>query len=98
MPYPYMDIAMSEMTKKTTILFPPRLYEELERTAREQGRSVGDLVRDATEIQYGLGGVAARLRAVEVMASLDAPIASPEDIEKQIEKGALEEHEESSQT
>ena len=82
---------MTEMTKKTTILFPPKLYEELERVAKEQGRSVGELVRDATEIQYGVGGVAARLRAVEVMSKLETPVGEPEEIEKDISKGALEE-------
>ena len=67
---------MAEMTKKMTILFLPKLYEELERVSKEQGRSVGELVRDATEIQYGVGGVAARLRAVEVMSKLETPVVS----------------------
>ena len=84
---------MTEMTKKTTILFPPKLYEELECVAKEQGRSVGELVRDATEIQYGVGGVAARLRAVEVMSELETPVGEPEEIEKDISEGALEEQE-----
>jgi hypothetical protein len=89
---------MTEMTKKTTILFPPKLYEDLERVAKEQGRSVGELVRDATEIQYGVGGVAARLRAVELMSKLETPIAEPEELEEQISKGAREEQQESSET
>jgi hypothetical protein len=82
------------MTKKTTILFPPRLYEELEKVAKEQGRSVGELVRDAAEVQYGLGGVAARLRAIDVMASLETPIDEPEEIERQIGAGAREDQQE----
>ena len=88
---------MSEMTKKTTILFPPKLYEELERVSKEQGRSVGELVRDATEIQYGVGGVVARLRAVEVMSKLETPVGEPEELEEQISAGACEEQDDSSE-
>ena len=65
------------MTKKSTILFPPILYRELQDAARQQGRSVGDLVREAVEIQYGSGGVAARLRAVDGLAQLDDEV--PDD-------------------
>ena len=54
--------------------------------------SVGELVRDATEIQYGVGGVAARLRALEAMSKLETPVGEPEEIERDISKGALEEH------
>ncbi len=88
---------MTEMTKKTTILFPPKLYAELERVSKEQGRSVGELVRDATEIQYGVGGVAARLRAVEVMSKLETPVGEPEELEEQISAGACEEQDGSSE-
>ncbi len=80
---------MRSMTKKTTILFPPRLYRQLEKVARQQGRSVGELVRDAVEVQYGKGGVAARLQAIEALSRLDASTGSPEDLEVEIEKGAL---------
>lgn len=81
---------MKELTKKTTILFPPELYTHLEKVARQQGRSVGELVREATEIQYGKGGVAQRLRGVEELAHLRASTGEPHELEEQIQKGALE--------
>ena len=79
------------MTKKSTILFPPILYRELQDAARQQGRSVGDLVREAVEIQYGSGGVAARLRAVDALAQLDDDVPDdPRQLESEIVRGATE--------
>lgn len=84
-----MDTA--RMTKKSTILFPPILYRELQDAARQQGRSVGDLVREAVEIQYGSGGVAARLRAVDALAQLDDDVPDdPRQLESEIVRGATE--------
>ena len=85
------DSDIPRMTKKSTILFPPILYRELQDAARQQGRSVGDLVREAVEIQYGSGGVAARLRAVDGLAQLDDEV--PDDaqqLESEIARGATE--------
>ena len=78
------------MTKKATILFPPALYREIEEEARLQGRSVGELVREAAMIRYGSGGVSARVEAVERLAKLDDDIGDPERIEDEIIRGALE--------
>lgn len=78
------------MTKKATILFPPALYREIEEEARLQGRSVGELVREAAMIRYGSGGVPARIEAVERLAKLDDDIGDPEQIEDEIMRGALE--------
>ena len=85
------DTDTARMTKKSTILFPPILYEELQVAARQQGRSVGDLVREAVEIQYGSGGVAARLRAVDALAQLDDDVPDdPRQLESEIVRGATE--------
>ena len=78
------------MTKKATILFPPALYRQIEDEARLQGRSVGELVREAAMIRYGSGGVSARIEAVERLAKLDDDIGDPEQIEDEIMRGALE--------
>ena len=78
------------MTKKATILFPPALYREIEDEARLQGRSVGELVREAAMIRYGSGGVSARIEAVERLAKLDDDIGDPDRIEDEIIRGALE--------
>ena len=77
-----------KMTKKATILFPPALYREVEEEAQRQGRSVGELVREAAVTRYGAGGAAARMQAVERLVRLDDEIGDPEQIEDEIVRGA----------
>lgn len=87
-----MDVDMAEqMTKKATILFPPALYKELQAEAHRQGRSVGELVREAAMARYGSGGVRERLEAVERLVRLadDVP-DDPAEMEEEIIRGALE--------
>jgi predicted DNA-binding protein len=69
--------AHMELTKKTTILFPPDLHERLSRLAEQQGTSLGDLVRKACEIQYGLVSAETRLEAVRQLAALSLPVGDP---------------------
>jgi len=72
-----------ELSKKTTILFPPELHDRLSRLAEHRGTSLGDLVRRACEIQYGLVPIEARLEAVRELASLALPVGEPEDLERE---------------
>src|SRR4029077_18714395 len=74
--HPPMEAYM-KLTKKTTILFPPDLHEQLSRLAEQQGTSLGDLVRKACEIQYGLTSTEARLEAVRQLAALSLPVGDP---------------------
>ena len=79
-----------KMTKKTTILFPPALYKQLEKVARQQDRSVGDLVREAAAVHYGSAGVRARVKAIDDLARLGADVGEPEELEAEILRGARE--------
>ena len=85
-----MDIDMpQQMTKKATILFPPALY--LQDEARRQGRSVGELVREAAVMRYGSGGMSARIEAVEKLVHLNDDVPDdPAQLEDEIIRGALE--------
>ena len=74
--HPPMEVHM-ELTKKTTILFPPDLHERLSRLAEQQGTSLGDLVRKACEIQYGLVSTEMRLEAVRQLAAMSLPVGDP---------------------
>jgi predicted DNA-binding protein len=71
-----MEVYM-ELTKKTTILFPPRLHERLSALARQEGVSLGELVRRACEEQYGLYSVEARVEAVRDLGALYLPVSDP---------------------
>ena len=72
-----------ELTKKTTILFPPDLHDQLSRLAELRGTSLGDLVRKACEIQYGLVPVDARLEAVRELIGMSLPVGDPADLTRE---------------
>jgi predicted DNA-binding protein len=77
-----MEVAM-ELTKKTTILFPPELHDRLSRLAAERGSSLGGLVREACERAYGASTTEERLAAVQSLAALQLPVGSPEELARE---------------
>ncbi len=72
-----------ELSKKTTILFPPDLYARLARLARQDRTSVGELVRNACVQQYGVRPAADRSALVRELASLRLPVGTPEEMESE---------------
>jgi hypothetical protein len=66
-----------ELTKKTTILFPPELHDRLTRLAANRGTSLGDLVRQACESEYGEPTQEEKIAAVRRIAALKLPVGSP---------------------
>lgn len=72
-----------ELTKKTTILFSPALYDHLVRVARRRRTSVGHLVRTACEAQYGDLTTEERLQAVRDIARISLPTGSPAQMKRQ---------------
>jgi hypothetical protein len=72
-----------ELTKKTTILFPPELYNDLTQLARRRKSSVGELIREACRAQYFLTTRPERLALVEEMAALRLPVGTPAEMERE---------------
>lgn len=69
-----------ELSKKTTILLNPELHKCLTKLARKRKVSLGHLVREACEVQYGLSSSdeADRASAVRELAALDLPVETVE--------------------
>ena len=65
-----------ELTKKTTILLPPDLHQQLAAIARERKVSVGHLIRSACWKQYGVVPKEERLNAVRELCRLGLPVDS----------------------
>lgn len=66
-----------ELSKKTTILFSRALHARLTRLAASRGRSLGELVREACERQYGVVGSAQQAEAAAALAKLSLPVGTP---------------------
>ena len=72
-----------QLVKKTTILFPPDLYDQLARLAKQRDSSVGELVRSACRLQYSLVSKNMRMAAVREMAAMSSPVGTPEEMERE---------------
>jgi hypothetical protein len=71
-----------ELTKKTTILFSPALHQHLTQLAAQRGTSLGALVGEAREREYGPTSQQERLATVRTLGLLGPGIdaqAQPAD-------------------
>lgn len=73
----------TELSKKTTILFPPELHTKLTELASMQRVSMGELVRDACERAYGDAAIARKLAALDRLAALNSPVGTPGELERE---------------
>lgn len=80
---------MQTLTKKTTILFPPGLYQQLKDIARTFRTSVAELIRQAVIKQYLLSDKKHRLKAVKELAKIGGPVSDWETMEKEILTGKV---------
>ncbi len=72
-----------ELTKKTTILFPPDLYERLANLAQHRNSSIGELVRTACSEYYSIASRKERLEAVDRLRQLSLPVANVRKMKQQ---------------
>lgn len=80
---------MHTLTKKTTILFAPDLYRQLESLAEASRTSVASLVRQAVVQQYLLADRKKRVAAVQALRKMDLPVSDWPTMEGEITKGRL---------
>lgn len=80
---------MQMLTKKTTILFSPDLYQQLQNAAKVTKTSVAELIRRAVTERYFLSDKKSRLKAVEELSKIGGSASSWEAMEKEIIAGKL---------
>jgi hypothetical protein len=69
--------------KRTTILFPPGLYDQLARLAKQRHSSVGELVREACQSQYFFSDSKERTVAVDRLPALNLPVGAPRQMKRE---------------
>ena len=68
-----MEVQM-ELNKKTTILFSPDSHRRLSDLAARRGVSLGQLVREACAVTYGITDQDTRISAVDALTALSLPV------------------------
>lgn len=72
-----------ELSKKTTILFSPELHRRLSEYAARRGVSLGELVREACTLTYGIVDSATRLNAVAALGALRLPVGDTASMKRE---------------
>ena len=80
--FKHMEAHM-ELTKKTTILFSPELYNHLVSLAKQRRVSLGHLVRAACEVEYGKVSGEETIAAIKELAGLSLPVGSPAEMKQE---------------
>ncbi|MEK7578481.1 MAG: ribbon-helix-helix domain-containing protein [Patescibacteria group bacterium] len=80
---------MQTLSKKTTILFSPDLYQQLKDIAKTCKISVAELIRQAAVKQYLLSDKKKRLKAVEHLSKIGGSIPNWQTLEEEMSNGRL---------
>ncbi len=73
--------------KKATLLFDEDVYEKLREKSLINNISIGELVREAVSVYYGIRTTEEKLESLNKLSSMKLPVGSPELIEQQILDG-----------
>lgn len=73
--------------KKATLLFDKDAYEKLREKSLIDNVSIGELVREAVTVYYGIKNTEEKLKSLNKLKSMKLPVGSPELIEQQILNG-----------
>lgn len=80
---------MQNLTQKTTILFSPDIYRQLQDFAKAAKTSVADLIRQAVIKQYLLSDKKNRVEAVKHLSQIGGPVSDWKTLEKEAMRGRL---------
>ena len=81
---------MQILTKKTTILFSPDLYHQLQDIAKAYRISTAELIRQAAVKQYLLSDKKKRINAVRHLSKIGGAVSDWKTMEEEIIKGHLD--------
>ena len=73
--------------KKATLLFDEDVYEKLREKSLINNISIGELVREAVSVYYGIRTTEEKLKSLNKLSSMKLPVGSPKLIEQQILDG-----------
>ena len=73
--------------KKATLLFEEDIYEKLREKSLIDNVSIGELVREAVSVYYGIRTTEEKLESLNKLSAMKLPVGSPELIEQQILDG-----------
>lgn len=80
-------IAVSNLSKRTQILFTKEEFEFLKEKSKEEKISIGELIRRAVRKSYGAVGRKAKIKAAKDLFKLEIPVSDWEEEEKKIIRG-----------
>jgi len=78
---------MQILTKKTTILFSPELYDQLSQLAKLSHTSIAKLIRQAVVDRYLLSDKRKREQAVKELSEIGSPVSTWSMMEEEIIEG-----------
>jgi hypothetical protein len=73
--------------KKATLLFDTDVYEKLRERSLVDNVSIGELVREAVSVYYGIKNTEEKLNSLNKLKLMKLPVGSPDSIEQQILNG-----------
>jgi hypothetical protein len=73
--------------KKATLLFDEDVYEKLREKSLIDDVSIGELVREAVSVYYGIRTTEEKLESLKRLSAMELPVGSPELLEQQILDG-----------
>ncbi|OIO83227.1 MAG: hypothetical protein COW32_03410 [Candidatus Aquicultor secundus] len=82
---------MSSLPRRLEVRLDEQRFKVLEEESQRRGKSVSELVREAIDARYPAreARILKKLKAVEELGKVEAPVSSWEQMEEEIRRGML---------